>query len=224
MSADKVTEGRGKGLVVMALACRSVLDGRTYAQLRRFARVVQLSVLWVLVALPLVTVVPATAAMFGVVRELSLGKEPELMRAFWRYFRENLRHALALEAVWLVVAAGVAVDVQIAPAMTALPALMVRMAAGVAALVVISSSVYALPLMVTYEMSFRRLLTASVLFAAGKPATTVKCLALVACAGMLSYLFPLAPLLIAALVAMSLYNWCARVFADVRVVGEVAVP
>jgi len=223
MSAGKVSQGRGKGLVVMALACRSVLDGRTYAQLRRFARVVQLSLLWVLAALPVVTVVPATAALFGVVRDLSLAKEPPLARAFWRYFRENLRHALALEAVWLVVAAGVAVDVQIAPAMTELPALLLRTAAGVAALVVISSSVYALPLMVTYQLSFRRLLTASVVLAAGRPATTVKCLALVACAGMLSYLFPLAPLLIAALVAMSLYSWCARVFADLRVVDEVVV-
>ncbi|GAB3427912.1 YesL family protein [Flindersiella endophytica] len=192
-----------------------MVDSRIYAALERFTSVVALNLLWLLASLPLLTVFPATAAMFGVVREWSRGNEPRLLPTFTRLFRENVKQALALQAVVSGIGLGLLADVYLArglsPTVHALSQAVVLLVAGVLA----TALAYAFPLLVTYRMPFGRLLRTSLLLVIGRPATTVRCLAIGVLAVLLTLAFPAAPLLFGSLVASATYRWCARVFDEV---------
>ena len=54
----------------------------------------------------MVTFVPATAAMFGVVREWRRGDEPNIFPSFVRHFRANFRQAFGIGLLWLLTARG----------------------------------------------------------------------------------------------------------------------
>lgn len=193
----------------------AVIDSRIYAALERFTSIVALNLLWLLASLPVVTLFPATAAMFGLAREWSRGNGPRLLPTFVRLFRENFKQALALQAVVAGIGLGLAADVYLArglpPTVHALSQAMVLLVVGVVA----AALAYAFPLLVSYRMPFRRLLRTSVLLAIGRPATTLRCLAIGVLAVLLTLAFPAGPLLFLALVVSAIYRWCARVFDEV---------
>jgi uncharacterized membrane protein YesL len=205
----------------VAMARRQWLDSRFYLQLHRFSSMVLLSALWMIVSLPVVTVFPATVAIFGVVREWNLDREPPLLSAFWRFFRENLRHALALEAICLVAVLGAVASLRIAAVLPSSATVAVQAVVFLAGSALVAGLVYAFPIMVSYRLPLSRLLSSSVLFALGRPMTTLGSLAVVGAAAVLSYAFPLAPLFVAGLVASTVYGWCSRAFTNVRVTETV---
>lgn len=211
-----------EGSVVVAKTRRRWFESRLYEQLQRFTDLVWLSVLWTVAALPLVTAFPATAALLGVVRERARGREPALTRSFWRFFRENIRCALGLEVLAIAVGAGLIANLQLASALPPVPALLLQVLSGAAAMIFVSSAAYAFPLMVGYRMPFGRLIKTAVLLAAGSLGTTAKCLGLLSGALLLTYLFPLAPLLIAGPVATALYGWIDRTVTRLQPATEVA--
>ncbi|MGW7683972.1 DUF624 domain-containing protein [Kribbella sp. NPDC054772] len=165
-----------------------VLASRAYSAADRFARVVALNLLWLVASLPVVTAGPATAAVFGVVRDWNRGLEPPLARSFLKYFRENFRQAFVLQLLFL--------------------ALFLPTGTVVAAVLVAPIASYAFTLMVGYNMSLPRILVASVRLAVGSPLATVKTLALLALATGLTFVFPAAPLLLMAVVVSSIQRWC----------------
>ncbi|TWD84516.1 putative membrane protein YesL [Kribbella amoyensis] len=165
-----------------------MLASRAYTAADRFTRVVALNVLWLVACVPLVTVGPATAAVFGVVRDWNRGLEPPLARSFLRYFRENFRQAFLLQLMGLVL---------FLPTGTVVAAILVAVIAS-----------YAFTLMVGYDMSLPRILAASVRLAIGSPAATAKTLALLTLTAALTFVFPAAPLLMTAVVASSIQRWC----------------
>jgi uncharacterized membrane protein YesL len=193
----------------------AVIDSRIYAALERFTGVVALNLLWLLASLPLLTLFPATAAMFGVVREWSRGNEPALLPTFVRCFRENAKQAWALQAVVSVIGLGLVADAYLARGLPPVPYAASHAVVLVAAILVVAGLAYAFPLLVSYRMPFGRLLRTSLLLVIGRPATTVRCLAIGALAALLTVVFPAAPLLFMSLVASATYRWCARVFDEV---------
>ncbi|WP_162606548.1 YesL family protein [Jiangella asiatica] len=207
----------------MAAERRPWVDGRVYTQLVRFSGVVSLGVLWVVASLPVVTLFPATAAMFGVVREWSLEREPALVRTFWRLFRENLRQALALEAIALAAITGGVGSMRIAELLPPPLGAATQAAALLAGIVLVAGLIFAFPIMVGYRMALARLLRAAVLIALGRPVTTLACVGLLAGACLVSYVFPPAPLLLGGLTASAVYGWCSRAIDGVGISGRRAV-
>lgn len=193
----------------------AVVDSRIYAALERFTAVVALNLLWLVASLPVVTLFPATAAVFGVAREWSRGNEPRLLPAFVRLFRDNFKQALALQAVVSVVGLGLLADVYLSGELPPTVRVLSQAVVLLAGCLVLAALAYAFPLLVTYRMPFSRLLRSSLLLAVGRPATTLRCLGIGALAVLLAVAFPAAPLLLVSLVASATYRWCARVFDEV---------
>ncbi|MCP3764821.1 DUF624 domain-containing protein [Domibacillus sp. A3M-37] len=61
-----------------------------------------LNLLWLFMCLPIVTIFPATAAMFGVVREWILKKDTGIYQTFFRCFKENFRQSFLLGLIWII--------------------------------------------------------------------------------------------------------------------------
>src|SRR5215203_5331174 len=74
----------------------SILDTRIYRWLETATAFFLLNLLWLVACLPVVTIFPSTAAMFGVVRDWVRGKDGSLTRTFITRFRENLGLSLLL--------------------------------------------------------------------------------------------------------------------------------
>jgi uncharacterized membrane protein YesL len=200
----------------MGAAERSILDNRLYICLQRTTNAVLLSIVWVAATLLVVTAAPATAAMFGVVRDWRHGKEPPLLRAFGRHFVGNVRQALIVQLIWMLAGVGIVADLQIDEMLPEPIGVGLRTAAVVVALLIVATSVYVFPLMVGYDLPTGQLLRLAVLFALGRPLTTLCCLVVVATAFVLTYLVPIMPLLLSGLVASTIYARCDRVISAVR--------
>jgi len=71
------------------------MNSKVYSTFEVVCNLFLLNLLWLLMCLPVVTIFPATAAMFGVVRQSVLYKDSSIFTSFFRYFKENFKDFVA---------------------------------------------------------------------------------------------------------------------------------
>jgi uncharacterized membrane protein YesL len=191
------------------------MTSRIYRVLEVFTDLVYLNLLWLVTCLPVVTIAPSTAAMFGVVRGWIRGKDTPTTREFFSLFRENVGRSLAVGLVWTVLGAVLAADFLLVGQMESFrrPLYAVFFAF---ALLYVSATVYLFPVMVNYELDWKGVIKNSLLFSIARPLTTLQCLLTVAVA-----LFVVASVWITSFVAASvtayaIYFLCDRAFKNVE--------
>jgi uncharacterized membrane protein YesL len=68
-----------------------------------FTSFVLLNFLWVLFCLPVVTIFPATAALFGTVRKwIKVGFDVGILKVFVQEFKDNFKKSFSLGFLWIV--------------------------------------------------------------------------------------------------------------------------
>ena len=122
--------------------------------------------------LPVVTVFPATAALFGVVRGRVHGKEDGLLRTFVARFRENLVQSLVVGIVWTLFGFALflyfLVANQLAYGVEAVLKSLLMLAVSLYAF----GSVFLFPVMVHYEGGPQTVIKNSLLLSVAKLPTT----------------------------------------------------
>lgn len=89
------------------------LDGFIYKTLSFLYRCMILNLLYLLSCIFVITIPPATAALFAVVRKSVYNEEPSIFRTYWRAFRENIVKSWVVAAVYIVLGAIVYLDFRI---------------------------------------------------------------------------------------------------------------
>jgi hypothetical protein len=74
-----------------------LIDGKFYTILLFISNFFLLNLLWLVMCLPIITIFPATAAMYGVVRQWIIHKDPSIFRPFFHYFKENFKQSILIE-------------------------------------------------------------------------------------------------------------------------------
>src|ERR687889_2510716 len=92
----------------------NILDTRVYRWLEVATDFFLLNLLWLVTCLPVVSIFPSIAAMFGVVRDWVRKKEGSLTRTFITRFRENLWQSLLVGAIWAVFGVALFLDFLVA--------------------------------------------------------------------------------------------------------------
>jgi uncharacterized membrane protein YesL len=69
-----------------------------------------LNILWLLFCLPVMTIFPATVAMYCVIRQWILHKEYSVFRPFIHFFKKNFKLGFLLGLVWLAFAGIFSID------------------------------------------------------------------------------------------------------------------
>jgi uncharacterized membrane protein YesL len=189
--------------------------GRVYRALEVFTDLVYLNLLWLVACLPVVTIAPATAAMFGVVRGWIRGKDVPMTREFFSLFRENFGQALAVGLVWSALGAVIAADFLLVGQMESFrrPLYVIFLAF---ALVYASATVYLFPVMVNYELDWKTVIKNSLLFSIARPLTTLQCLLTVAVALFVVATLWIAIFVVASATAYAIYFLCDRTFKNVE--------
>jgi uncharacterized membrane protein YesL len=191
------------------------MTARIHRVLEVFTDLVYLNLLWMGACLPVVTIAPASAAMFGVVRGWMRGKDTPIAREFFSVFRENFGRSLVVGLVWSGLGAFLAVDFLLVGQMKSFrrPLYVVFLAL---ALLYVSATVYLFPVVANYELDWKGVIRNSLLFSMARPLTTMQCLLTVAVAAFVVASLWITIFVAASITAYALYFLCDRAFESVE--------
>ncbi|MBT2736669.1 YesL family protein [Bacillus sp. ISL-7] len=82
----------------------NIFDSRFYAVVDRLSNLFILNLFWIISCLPIVTIAPATSAMYSVVRQWKLNQDTSVVRNYFRYFKENFKQSFLIGIIWMLLA------------------------------------------------------------------------------------------------------------------------
>ena len=197
----------------------NILDSRIYQALKVFSDFFILNLMWVTACLPIVTIFPATAAMFGVCREWVKGRDTDTVEGYFSLFKRNFKQSLYLGLIWSLVGgilvanyALLAINYDLVRAMSLGAKFPLFVWSVLTALVYLFTSVYLFPVMVNYDTKSLGVLKISLLISLSGPFTTLLCLLTLAISVVLLWLFPLSLGILGSFTAYLIYSLCDRNF------------
>ena len=193
----------------------NILDTKTYQWLERATDFFLLNLLWLLACVPVVTIFPSTAAMFGVVRDWARGKEVGVFGPFVLRFRENFRQSLAVGVLWALFGGALFLDFLIANGLPAGPQTVIRFLLVVASILYALASVFLFPVMVHYDTGWTAVPKNALLLAVGRLPITLLCLAVIFVASALTFFVPALLVVTPSVTAYAVYRLCDRQFRKI---------
>lgn len=193
----------------------NILDSRVYRWLEVATDFFLLNLMWLVACLPIVTIFPSTAAMFGVVRDWVRDKEGSLVHGFVTRFRENFRQSLLVGAIWTAFGVALLLDFIVAGQLSAGTAVVLKSVLVLASCVYAFGSVFLFPVMVHYEADWKTVIKNSLLLSIGRLPTTVMCLVFMAVAAGLTVVVPLLVIATPSITAYVVYRLCDREFRKI---------
>jgi uncharacterized membrane protein YesL len=187
-----------------------VLESRPYRVLLAFTNLLLLNLAWALTSLPVITLVPATAAMFGVVRDWRRGDEPTILPAFVRHLRANFRQAFGIGLLWLVTLAALFLDYRLVGELPAAAQFAAVVVLALATAAFAATSVYLFPVMVGYHARWWVVIRNSFLLGISQLHTTFAALLVVAAVAFLATRAPITLMVSASAAAYLIHAICSR--------------
>jgi len=195
----------------------SILDTRVYRWLEVATDYFLLNLMWLVACLPVVTIFPSTAAMFGVVRDWVRGKEGSLTRTFITRFRENFGQSLLVGAIWTVFGVALFLDFLVASQLSFGAEVVLKFLLVLVSALYAFGSVFLFPVMVHYEADWKTVIRNSLLMSIGRLPTTVICIVLLAVMVGLTVVVPFLVIITGSITAYFVYRLCDREFRKIDV-------
>ncbi len=192
------------------------LDSRLYRILDTLTNFFLLNILWMIACVPLITIFPATAALFAVVRAWLRGTRSDVFRSFFQYMRENFAQSLAVGLLWSVIGLVLVADYLFVRGITSwikVPFLLLLL---LVVFVYLATAVYLFPVMVHVKAGWLQIIKNSALVAFSSLGTTFICLIIMVLALVILIYFPITVLLVGSVTAYGIYYFCQRAFARVE--------
>jgi uncharacterized membrane protein YesL len=193
----------------------NVLDTRVYRWLEVATDFFLLNLMWLVACLPVVTIFPSTAAMFGVVRDWVRKKEGSLTRTFIARFKENFGQSLLIGVVWTVFGVALVLDFLVASQLSYWPAVVMKSVLVLASSVYAFGSVFLFPVMVHYDTDWKTVIKNSLLLSIGRLPTTIVCLVFIVVTAGLTVVFPFMMIITGSITAYFIYRLCDREFRKI---------
>ena len=193
----------------------NILDTKVYRWLETATNFFLLNLLWLLACVPVVTIFPSTAAMFGVVRDWVRGKEAGVFGAFVLRFRQNFWQSLAVGVLWALFGGALFLDFLIANGLPAGPQAVMRFLLVLASILYALASVFLFPVMVHYDTRWAAVPKNALLLAVGRLPITLLCLAIAVTAATLTFFVPLLLVATPGVAAYAVYRLCDREFRKI---------
>jgi uncharacterized membrane protein YesL len=200
----------------------NILDSRFYQALKVLADFFILNLMWLLACLPILTIFPATAAMFGVCREWVKGRNADTIEAYFSLFKRNFKQSLYLELVWSLIGgvllanyALLAINYDLIRDMSFGAKFPLFVWSVLTGLTYLFTSVYLFPVMVNYDTSSLGVLKTSLLLSVSGPLTTLLCLLTLAISVVLLWFVPISLGILGSFTAYLIYSCCDRNFRTV---------
>ncbi|WP_226670779.1 YesL family protein [Metabacillus litoralis] len=175
-----------------------------------------LNLLWVIASIPLFTLFPATAALFGVVRKRQLQKETDgVIKEYIKLFIENFKQSFGISILWVLVAFFLYMDYSLIHPEQSFIQVFLYMILCVGTILFVSLTVYLFPIMVHFELSWKFLIRNAFFFTLMYPVLTILLLIIIIIGGYLIYIFPVAIFFIGSPVSYIIYHLCQGTFNQI---------
>lgn len=175
----------------------------------------QLNILWLLFCLPVVTIFPATVAMYCVTRQWIIHKDYSVFRSFMKFFKENFKQSFVLGLIWLFMAGVLFLDFSLMNSLGSLQPIFYSIFLLVAFILVLTT-IYIFPMMSHYSMKTTDIVKNSFFFSLRfLPTTFLALLCLVATVAIL-YFWQITFIFIYGVCAFCISFLCQRVFQKVQ--------
>jgi uncharacterized membrane protein YesL len=193
----------------------NITDTRIYRWLESATDFLLLNLMWLVACLPVVTIFPSTAAMFGVVRDWVRRREGSLTRTFITRFRENLGQSLLVGAIWTVFGVALFLDFLVANQLSYWAEIVLKSVLVLVSTVYALGSIFLFPVMVHYDTDWKTVIKNSLLISVGSLPTTVVCLMFLVVMVGLTVVVPFLVIITGSITAYVLYRLCDRVFRTI---------
>jgi uncharacterized membrane protein YesL len=175
-----------------------------------------LNLLWLFSCVLVVTIFPATAAMFGVVRQWIRNENSDVLGPYIKYFRENLGQSLGVSLVWTLATAILVADFYLLNGFDATLRLPMFVGLGAVGVCYAFTTVYLFPVMVNYRLGWWDVIKNSFLIAISQPHISILCIIIVVAAAASSLIFSVFMLLAGSVAAYLIYFLAQRAFERIE--------
>ena len=174
-----------------------------------------LNLMWLVACLPVVTIFPSTAAMFGVVRDWVREKEGGLAHNFVSRFKENFGQSLLVGTIWTVFGVVLFLDFLVANQLSFWVGVVLKSVLVIASSLYAFGSVFLFPVMVHYDTDWKTIIKNSLLLSIGRLPTTVVCLLFLIVMVGLTVVVPFLIIITGSVTAYVVYRLCDREFRKI---------
>lgn len=185
----------------------NILDNKLYNRLNTMVDFIILNFLWVLMCLPVVTIFPATAALFGVVRKWNMKLEPPVVKTYFQLFKENFIQSMLIGLIWTIVGVSIYIDFRLTAQNLLLKLLLVIIIS-----IFIITSLYLFPVLVHYKNTSFRIIKNSFFLAILRPLYLLLAILLMISTFIIVSHFPIVMLFSGSLTAYLLNMICHKAF------------
>ncbi|MCR2822479.1 YesL family protein [Lederbergia panacisoli] len=192
------------------------IDGGFYRFLEKFTNFFFLNLLWFIMCIPIITIFPATAAMFGVVRQWVQKKDSGVFKPFFSLFKENFLQSFLLGLVWFAFALMFYFNFMITWQMSGTVKVVMVSALSFICLFFLMTTVFLFPVMVHYKTRFTILIKNSFLFSISQLWVTVVCGIIFLLTALISYFIPITTIIIWSIGFYLIYTLCHRSFNKIE--------
>jgi uncharacterized membrane protein YesL len=191
-------------------------DGKTASFLRTVTNIMILNFLWVICSMPLFTIGPSTAAMYGVIRKWHLYKEHSVIRCYMNEYRLFLKQGFMVGTSWAVLGSLLVLDVYYFIQIPSnLKVIFIVITMLVFILYIITSS-FLLPVLVHYNEKGLALIKQAFTFSFLDGKTSLAIILMWIGAGIILYYAPLAVFVIIVPVSMITFRFALNSFEKIE--------
>ena len=183
-----------------------IYDSKLYRAMDFIMNTFLLNLIWILMCIPIITIFPATAAMFGVIRKWKREGEIKIFASFFRFFKENVKQGIVLELIWLFIAFLFIVNFNFT---NQIPSNVKYVLFAVYFLVLIQFifiTLYIFPVMVQYKVTWIQTIKNSLILSIRNLPNTILLLLILSAGIAIIYFFAGATMIIFSLIAYFIYS------------------
>lgn len=196
------------------------IDSGFYRVLEKFTNFFLLNLLWVLLCLPIITIFPATAAMYGVVRQWIRKNDSSVFRSFFTLFKENFLQSFVIGIVWFILAFMFYFNFTITMQMSGIPRVLMVSSLILIFIFFAMTSIYLFPVMVHYKVRFVSLIKNSFLFSVSQLWITILCGIILLLTALISFIIPISSIIVWSISVYLIYRLCNRSFSKVEELAQ----
>lgn len=181
-----------------------IINSKLYSILETISNFIILNIIWLILCLPIITIFPATSAMFAVVRQWIIHKEHRVFGPFFHHFKDNFKQSLVIGFSWTVLAALFYIDYIFAPALGSAQNILLPIL-FLLGFIFVFATLYLFPVMVHFQVPTLKVVTDSIVMSLLYFPLTIAMIAVLAVTTVIILVFPASILFIFSLTAYSIF-------------------
>lgn len=194
----------------------NIIDSKFYRILETITFFFLLNILWIGMCLPVITIFPATAAMFGVLRHWVMNKDTSIFIPYFRFFKENFKQSFMAGLLFFVFGTVFYVDLMLIGSFTSTMHNILLVFLFLLGIIVLFTTIYLFPVMVHYRLPFWMMIKTAFLLSIKFFPTTILSIIILGLMIILVFFIPVTLIFMFSFVSYIVFLLCYSKFRNIE--------